>query len=57
MRRIRTDSDDSTSLDPSPDELESAARWCMTQDPSEGFRMILISMYEQLGYSDVAERL
>ncbi len=25
--------------------------------PSEGFRMILISMYEQLGYDDVAERL
>ena len=49
--------DDLVSLDPSPQELENAARWCMTHDPSEGFRMILLSMYEQLGYGDVAEKL
>ncbi|NOQ23460.1 MAG: hypothetical protein GQ565_12545 [Candidatus Aegiribacteria sp.] len=49
--------DDLILLDPSHQEMENAARWCMTHDPSEGFRMILISMYEQLGYSDVAERL
>ena len=49
--------DDLVSLNPSYQEMESAARWCMTHDPSKGFRMILISMYEQLGYGDVAERL
>ncbi len=49
--------DDLVSLNPSNQEMENAARWCMTHDPSKGFRMILISMYEQLGYSDVAERL
>lgn len=49
--------DDLVSLDPSPREMENAARWCMTHDPSEEFRMILVSMYEQLGYGDVAERL
>ena len=49
--------DDLILLDPSPREMENAARWCLTHDPSEGFRMILISMYEQLGYEDVAERL
>ena len=49
--------DDLVSLDPSHQEMENAARWCMTHDPSKGFRMILISMYEQLGYGDVAERL
>ncbi|MCD4776729.1 MAG: hypothetical protein K8S15_11855 [Candidatus Aegiribacteria sp.] len=55
--RLGVHVDDLVSLNPSNQEMENAARWCMTHDPSEGFRMILISMYEQLGYSDVAERL
>ncbi len=55
--RLGVHVDDLVSLDPSNQEMENAAKWCMTHDPSEGFRMILISMYEQLGYSDVAERL
>ncbi len=49
--------DDLILLNPSDREMENAAQWCMTHDPSEGFRKILISMYEQLGYDDVAERL
>ncbi|MCD4846679.1 MAG: hypothetical protein K8R76_00640 [Candidatus Aegiribacteria sp.] len=49
--------DDLAALEPSSKEMESAARWCMEHDPSEGFRVILISMFEQLGYGDVAERL
>ena len=49
--------DDLAALEPSSEEMESAARWCMKHDPSDGFRMILISMFEQLGYGDVAERL
>lgn len=55
--RLGVHVDDLVALNPSNQEMENAARWCMTHDPSEGFRMILISMYEQLGYSDVAERL
>jgi len=48
---------DLVALDPTPEEMEAAALWCMTHDPSEGFRGILQSMFEQLGYNDVAERL
>jgi len=49
--------DDLVALNPTPEEMEAAAQWCMTHDPSEGFRLILKSMFDQLGYSDVAERL
>ena len=49
--------DDLMALEPAPEEMESAAHWCMKQDPSDGFHQILLSMYEQLGYCDVAERL
>ena len=49
--------DDLIALDPTPKEMEAAARWCMTHDPSVGFRRILKSMFEQLGYGDVAERM
>ncbi len=49
--------DDLILLKPSDAEMEHAARWCMTHDPSDGFRKILISMYEQLGYRNVAAKL
>ncbi|MCD4670128.1 MAG: hypothetical protein K8S14_06755 [Actinomycetia bacterium] len=49
--------DDLTALNPSSTEMENAARWCMKCDPSEGFRQILVSMLQQLGYGDVTERL
>jgi hypothetical protein len=35
----------------------TAAEWAMTHDVSEGFRLVLRSMYEQLGYKDAAERV
>lgn len=44
-------------LKPTSEEMEAAAKWCMTHDPSEGFRMILRSMFEQLGFDDVAGNL
>lgn len=42
---------------PLPNELESACRWCMTHDVSEGFRMVLSHLLKELGYEDVAKRL
>lgn len=48
---------DLIALDPSSDEMLSAARWCLTQDASEVFPTIVRSFLEQTGYADVAERL
>ena len=39
------------------DQLERAGRWCMTHDPSEPFKMLLKSMFIQLGYGDAARKL
>jgi hypothetical protein len=49
--------DDLLSLAPSDAELEAAARWAMTHDVSEGFRMILKDMLRQIGHESVAERI
>lgn len=49
--------DDLKELNPTSDEMEAGARWAMTQDPSDGFRMIIISMLEKTGYEDVAQRI
>jgi hypothetical protein len=44
-------------LKPTSSEMEQASRWAVQHDPSEGFRMILLSMLMQLDFGDVAERL
>lgn len=49
--------DDLRDLHPTADEIEKAARWAMTHDPSEGFRRVLTSMLRQLGYEEAAARL
>jgi hypothetical protein len=49
--------DDLLHLKPSGDEIMSASKWCLSQDISDGFREILISMLKQLGFSSEAERL
>lgn len=49
--------DDLMALNPSPDEMEQAAMWALTHDPSDGFRIIMKSMLEQLGYAEVAKRI
>lgn len=49
--------DDLVALDPSPAELEAAARWAMTHDVSEGFSLILKDMLRKLGHGAVADRL
>jgi hypothetical protein len=44
-------------LTPSVDELIDAARWCVRQDPSEGFRGNLEWFLNQEGYEDVVGRI
>jgi len=48
---------DLTALQPTDSEMEAAARWAMTHDVSDGFRMVLKQMISVLGYSHVAEAL
>ena len=49
--------DDLTALKPTEKELEEAARWSMTHDPSEGYREVLKDFLEQTGHKNVAEKL
>jgi hypothetical protein len=49
--------DDLLNLKPTSEEMESASRWAMKHDPSPGFRLILVSMLQKLGYKDVAKKL
>jgi hypothetical protein len=49
--------DDLRDMHPTEDEMEVAARWAVTHDPSEGFRTVLTSMLWQLGYEQTAARL
>ena len=48
---------DLKALNPSDEELIAAAKWCMTQDTSEAFRMILKDMFKQLGWQNVSEQI
>jgi len=48
---------DLQALDPTQDELITAARWAMTHDPSEGFRMMVLSAVRTLGVSDAESLL
>lgn len=44
-------------LNPTPEELLSAARWTRQQDPSEGFRFVLTDLLNHLGHADLAPQL
>lgn len=48
---------DLKALHPTPEELISAAKWCMEQDPSEAFRYIMQEMLTQSGWKHVAEQI
>ena len=48
---------DLMALQPSPDELEAAARWSMTHDVSDGFVQVLKMLLRKLGHDHVADRL
>ncbi len=45
---------DLTALRPDSREMETAARWAISQDPSEGFRAVLLDCLARLGFGDVA---
>jgi hypothetical protein len=44
-------------LKPSADELLDAARWTRTQDPSDGFRLLLGEMLKYLGHAELVNQL
>ncbi|MDZ4289536.1 MAG: hypothetical protein U0984_16340 [Prosthecobacter sp.] len=44
-------------LQPTADELLAAARWCINQDPSEGFRNVLAHAVSYLGHGTVVDQL
>lgn len=48
---------DLIALKPTSQELEVAARWSMTHDISEGYKMTLKNCIKYLGHPDVADRL
>ncbi len=48
---------DLRALGPDAREMEVAARWAMTQDPSEAFKAILLDCLSRLGFGDVARAL
>ncbi len=49
--------DDLMELNPNEDEILIAARWVITQDPSEGFREMLINELEKMGYENIINRI
>lgn len=49
--------DDLKNLQPSGDELLSAAKWSMTHDVSECYKQELKKVIQNLGYSDAAQRI
>ena len=48
---------DLVTLKPTEKEIESAAKWTITHDPSEGFKKMLVNVIKTLGYTNVAERI
>lgn len=44
-------------LKPTADELLDAARWTRTQDPSDGFRLLLGEMLKHLGHAELVAQL
>jgi len=49
--------EDLLQLNPTSDELYEAAKWTMTHDVSEGFKMMLCQLLTELGFENVSQRL
>jgi len=49
--------EDLRALEPSSEEMEAAALWCLSQDPSEPFRSELIKILEWMDYEDVIRNI
>jgi hypothetical protein len=56
-QRDPTHMDDLRALSPTDAELEAAARWAMTHDVSDGFKMVLRELLRQMGYASVAQNI
>lgn len=48
---------DLRALNPSENELVEAAKWCMAQDVSPEFQIVLKAMFQQLGWQNVSDRI
>lgn len=48
---------DLIALTPTAEELEEAARWSMTHDVSEGYKLTIKDLLKHMRHGDVAERL
>lgn len=48
---------DLLNLNPTEKEIESAARWVLTQDVSQEFRLLTKNFLKKIGYEQVAEKL
>jgi len=51
------DIDDLAALRPTVEEVEAAARWAMTIDVSEGYRLLLRELLKNMAYESVAARI
>lgn len=49
--------DDLFALNPTREEMEMAARWVLTQDVSEEFKIILKDFLKRKGYNEIAQRI
>lgn len=49
--------EDLLGLKPTEEELETGAKWAMTQDPSEEFKEMIKGMLEALNFGKVAQRI
>ncbi len=46
--------DDLFDLNPTASEMQTAAKWVLTQDVSDGFRLLLSDFLRKKGYNDIA---
>ncbi len=49
--------DDLTALKPTEEELIQAAKWSMTHDPSEGYKLSIKMFLEKFGYEHIVDKL
>lgn len=49
--------DDLLALNPTDDEQTTAAKWSMTHDVSDGYKMMLKELLRSIGYDNVADRI
>ena len=49
--------DDLLALKPATEEMIAAAKWAITQDVSEGFRLVLKDMLRRLGYEQASDAI